>query len=165
MGENWYFTKPHRYMKYFRDWRDDYIICSHVAEDTVERIHIHKDAYRACCQDCKNAGFMTATNLMIDPEYEAKGYFNVLKFNTNKPDVFEIVADDVSKYLWLGRKTAVYYLRKFQKIHGSQAIEKIHIFIKQSEESNKEFSWIMRNLGDDLCGNSKKRQALKTGMY
>lgn len=39
-----------------KDWRDDYIICSHVA-DNPEAKNRHQ-RFRVCCEECYDKGFL-----------------------------------------------------------------------------------------------------------
>ena len=74
-------TKHHRH---FHNFKDHYIICHHIANDSVnrrdERLGIKYPA-RLCCVNCYREGFLTTPFLTIDPSWKARGYDNVMKID------------------------------------------------------------------------------------
>ena len=73
------------FLKYFRDKdKDGYLICSHVASDSVNIRDIKqglKHENRRCCIECMREGFLTTKHLIADLFWKYKGFDGVMKIN------------------------------------------------------------------------------------
>ena len=52
------------------DWREEYLICQHVAEN--KDIHINHKGFRVCCDKCRDNGFLWINVKNIKIEHKGK---------------------------------------------------------------------------------------------